>query len=226
MQKFKQIGSLAVGFALLAATPSFAMPNMSKGHMMMNKGHMMGHAMSGGYNMNSSRFSGPGQYTGAPKLPLTLSMVVAGGGPKNFQTVTLVKVLAGDKTKAEVAKLTKQYGKKNVGTFLTVFKFVVDDSLKIVTAKKVALPKTPSPDPTDGKALAAALWNAGVTPKNEFNVEVMLDKLASHPIHSQVMRDIDAKYGIAADATYHAALNQAMHDLASVYGLRNGMAKM
>jgi hypothetical protein len=34
------------------------------------------------------------------------------------------------------------------------------------------------------------------------------------------MSDIDKKYGIAADADYHAILNTAMHDLASVYGLK------
>src|SRR5579885_2548366 len=46
-------------------------------------------------------------YTGAPDLPLTLSMVEAGGGPKHFKTTTLVGVLAGKNADAEVAKLTK-----------------------------------------------------------------------------------------------------------------------
>ncbi len=166
-----------------------------------------------------SRFSGPGVYTGAPALPVTLSMVIAGGGPSHFSTLTLVKTLAGDKTSAELASLTNKFGKAKIGHFVTVFNFVVADTLKIVTAKKIALPKTPSPNPKDGKALAAALWGAGQT-GNGFNVEVMLDRAVSHGIHAQVMKDIDAKYGLAADADYHAVLNQAMHDLASVYGLK------
>ena len=166
-----------------------------------------------------SRFSGPGVYTGAPALQVTLSMVIAGGGPKNFNTVTLLKGLTGDKFDAEVGKLTKQYGKDKVGNFLKVFDYVVSDTLKIVSEKHIALPKTPSPDPHNGPALAAALWNAGQTGTG-FNVEVMLDRAVSHPIHVQVMKDIDAKYGIAADADYHAILNTAMHDLAGVYGLK------
>ncbi len=166
----------------------------------------------------ASRFSGPGVYTGAPALPVTLSMVIAGGGPSNFQTVTLVKTLAGDKTQAELASLTKKFGKEKIGNFVKVFNFVVADTLKIVKEKHIALPSTPNPNPKDGKALAAALWGAGQT-GNGFNVEVMLDRAVSHGIHDQVMKDIDAKYGIAADADYHAVLNQAMHDLASVYGL-------
>jgi len=177
------------------------------------------HGMMPNVVSQPSRFSGPGVYTGKPALQVTLSMIMAGGGPSNFKTTTLVKTLTGPKFNAEVGKLTNQYGKDKVGHFLTVFDYVVADSLKIVTAKHVALPKTPSPDPHDGKALAAALWGAGQTGSG-FNVEVMLDRAVSHPIHVQVMNDIDAKYGIAADADYHAVLNTALHDLASVYGLK------
>jgi hypothetical protein len=89
-----------------------------------------------------------------------------------------------------------------------------------VTAAKVALPDTPSPSPTDGKALAAALYTLGVNPDTKtFDVEYMLDGLVTHPIHVAVMNDIDAKYGKPADANYHAVLTQAMTDLKAVYGL-------
>ena len=166
-----------------------------------------------------TRFSGSCCiYSGAPSLALTLSMVEAGGGPNNFSSATLLKTLAGPLFDAEVAKLGKQYGKDQIAIFLKTFDFVVSDSLKIVTEKKVALPAQPSPNPKDGKALAAALWNAGQTGQG-FNVEVMLDRLVSHPIHAQVMTDIDAKYGLAADAQYHAILTTAMKDLASAYRL-------
>jgi hypothetical protein len=157
-------------------------------------------------------------YTGQPDLPLTLSMIVAGGGPTSFNTVSLLKVLTGSHFDAEVAKLTKQYGKDQVAQFLKTFDFVVSDSLKIVTEKKIALPSQPKPDPKDGAALAGALWAAGQTGE-AFNVEVMLDRLVSHPIHFKVMSDIDVKYGLAADAQYHAILTTAMKDLAAAYHL-------
>ncbi len=168
----------------------------------------------------ASRFSGPGVYTGKPALQVTLSMIEAGGGPSNFQSTTLLKTLTGDKFNAEVAKLTKQYGKQKVGNFITVFNFVINDSLRLVKQNHVALPSTPDPDPHNGPALAKALWAAGQTGSN-FNVEVMLDRAVSHPIHDQVMDDIDKKYGIAVDADYHAVLNTAMHDLAAVYGAKS-----
>jgi hypothetical protein len=170
---------------------------------------------------NPTRFSGSCcVYTGAPALPVTLSMIIAGGGPTDFKTIALVKTLAGDKTDAEVASLKQKFGDQKVANFLTVFDYVVSDSLRIVKEKNIALPSTPNPDPKDGKALAEALWGAGQT-GNGFNVEVMLDRAVSHPIHDQVMTDIDKKYGIAADADYHAVLNQAMHDLATVYGFKS-----
>ena len=201
LRKFAAIAAFA---ALVAPTAAFA---AGSGSMMPN------------ITNSPSRFSGPGVYTGKPALQVTLSMVMAGGGPSNFKTVTLLKTLTGDKFNAEVGKLTKQYGQKKIGNFLNVFEFIVSDTLKIVNQKHIALPKTPDPDPHNGPALAAALWNAGQTGTG-FNVEVMLDRAVSHPIHDQVMKDIDAKYGIAADADYHAILNTAMHDLAAVYKLK------
>jgi hypothetical protein len=166
-----------------------------------------------------TRFSGSCcVYNGQPALPVTLSMIEAGGGPSNFSTVTLLKTLTGPQFDAEVAKLSNQYGKDQVAQFLKTFDFVVGDSLRIVKQKNVALPNQPDPDPKDGAALAKALWGAGQT-GNGYNVEVMLDRAVSHPIHIQVMTDIDNKYGLAADAQYHAILTTAMKDLAGAYKL-------
>ncbi len=165
-----------------------------------------------------ARFSDAPSYMGQPSLPVTLSLVVAGGGPGKFETTKLLALLAGDKTSAEVAKLTKEYGKKNVVSFLTVFNYVIDDALNIATEKHVALPPVPNPSPLNGKALAAALYNLGVV-DGGFDVEYMLDGLVSHPIHVQVMNDIDVKYGRHADANYHQVLQTAMTDLKGVYGL-------
>jgi hypothetical protein len=167
-----------------------------------------------------ARFSGAPIYTGAPALPITLAIVVAGGGTSSFQSTKLVGVLAGDKTAAEVASLQAKFGADNVTSFLEVFDFVVNDALAKVAAAKVPLPTQPDPSPTDGRALAAALYALGVEPNTrKFDVEYMLDGLVTHPIHVAVMDDIDAKYGEAADANYHAVLAQAMVDLKSVYGL-------
>ncbi|GAC1407853.1 MAG: hypothetical protein NVSMB64_15230 [Candidatus Velthaea sp.] len=160
---------------------------------------------------------------GAPQLPLTLSVVVAGGGPASFDAGKLVGNLTGNGpiTQAELASLTKKYGAENVTSFVKTFNFVINDSLKIVTAAGVKLPAAPAPDPTDGKELSKALYTAGVTPDGKYDVEYMLDALVTHPVHVQVMKDIDANpdLGPKADANYHVVLTQAVMDLKSAYKL-------
>jgi hypothetical protein len=202
MIRLRSCAALAAALSILAVSPAFADDAM------------------GGSAMKSSgaRFGGT-VYNNNPRLENTLSLVIAGGGPKSFSTVTLFGVLAGDKAKAEEDALTKQFGAERFGQFVKTFDFVINDSLAIVTAKKVALPKKPSPDPKDGKALSKALYLDGLDPSGGFNVEYMLDHLVTHPIHVQVMKDIDAKYGQTADADYHIILTKVMGDLKAVYGL-------
>ncbi|HUN29980.1 MAG TPA: hypothetical protein VMV65_09230 [Alphaproteobacteria bacterium] len=163
-----------------------------------------------------ARFSNVLSYVGPPDLPVTLSMIEAGGGPSNFETTKLIGVLAGAQTSAEVKKLTGEYGAADVKSFLDVFNYVVSDALRLAAEAHVALPAQPNPSPTDGKALSEALYNMGVSPQG-FDVEFMLDKLVSHPIHVQVMLDIDKKFGRYADANYHTVLQTAMTDLKSAY---------
>jgi hypothetical protein len=164
------------------------------------------------------RFGGE-NYCYSPKLTNTLALVVAGGGPAHFSTVTAFGVLADGTAAAEEAKLIKQYGKPGFFQYIKTFNFVINDSLKIVTAAKVKLPAAPAPDPKDGKALAAALYTDGVDKMGKFSVEYMLDHLVTHPVHVQVMKDIDAKYGLPADAAYHAVTLTIFKDLKAVYGL-------
>jgi hypothetical protein len=176
---------------------------------------------TGGMAMNHARYSPAPVYTGSPTLPLTLSVVVAGGGPGKFDSATLVGVLAGSLTDAEVKKLSAQFGGDNVGSFLKTFNFVISDALRLVKQNNIALPSTPLPAPPDGKALSAALYTAGVTPAGTFDVEYMLDHLVSHPLHLQIMDDInnDPALGPKADGNYHAVLTQAVLDLKTAYKL-------
>jgi len=207
------LATFAAAAALLAVTPAFAQDSM---------GSMKGGSMSGTMMKAACppapRFGGS-NYCNNPKLTNTLALVVAGGGPSSFSTVTLFGVLADGKAAAEKAKLIKQYGAAGFAQYVKTFDFVIDDALKIVGEKKIALPKAPSPDPKNGKALAAALYADGVSPTAGFSVEYMLDHLVSHGIHVQVMNDIDAKFGPKADRDYHTVTLTIFKDLKAVYGL-------
>ena len=175
---------------------------------------------SGAKAMATSRYGGPA-YTGAPNLAATAALVAAGGGAAHFSIATaLTSMVGADLTNKEVAKLTKQYGKANVASFLKTFDFAVKDALKVATAAGV---KLPAPAPLKGHALAAALVKAGLASDGTFWEELQLDHAVSHKIHVQVMDDINKApgYGTAADANYHKIADQAHYDLAHALGMTN-----
>ena len=190
--------------ALVAAAVAFG-----QGKMTMGKGTM------------TSRYGGP-VYGGAPALAVTASLVEAGGGT-DWSFVKAVTSIAGEKTaNAEVAKLTKQYGKARAGTFVKVFDFAVADALRIATAAGVKLPE----GDLKGKALGAALIGAGEDAHGVFWTGYLLDKAVSHGIHMQVMDDIDKKFGEPSDKDYHRISNQAHYDLGKALGAKVKLAKL
>ncbi len=156
-------------------------------------------------------------YDGTPDLALASAMVAAGGGPKRFSSRQLFHAVTGSLEAAEAKKLADQFGPADVANTFAVFDFAVKDVVRVATAAHVALPP-PSPDPTDGKALALALYGAGITPTGKWDVGYMLEHMISHPIHHAIMHDMDAEFGAARNGRFHIVLEQMMDDLAVAYG--------
>lgn len=164
-------------------------------------------------------FGGP-TYNGAPSLAATAALVKAGGGASDFSFFRALVSMLGEKTvNAEVAKLDKQYGQKNVTDFIDGMTFAVDAALKRATAAGVSLP--PPPAGLEGARLAEALVKAGTAPDGVWWSGYLFDVALSHDIHVQVMQDIDAKFGHAADENTHRILNQAMYDVAQALKVPN-----
>lgn len=157
-------------------------------------------------------FGGP-TYNGAPALTATAALVKAGGGASDFSFSKALVSMLGQKTvNAEVAKLNKQYGEKNVTDFINGMTFAVNDGLKRATEAGVKLPAAPAD--LKGAKLAHTLVTAGTAPGGTWWAGYLFDKTLSHQIHVEVMQDIDAKYGHGADENTHKILNQAMYDVA------------
>lgn len=157
-------------------------------------------------------FGGP-IYTGAPALDVTAALVVAGGGANNFNFAKALVSMLGEKTvNAEVAKLNKQYGEKDVASFIEGMTFAVKAGLTRATEAGVKLPAAPAD--LKGVKLARTLVSAGTAPDGVWWSGYLFDKALSNPIHVKVMIDIDTKYGHGADENTHKILNQAMFDVA------------
>lgn len=76
---------------------------------------------AGSYGSATTNWFGGPIYHGKPSLQVTAALVKAGGGAHDFTfSKALVSMLGKKTVNAEVAKLTKQYGKKNVTHFTSV----------------------------------------------------------------------------------------------------------
>jgi hypothetical protein len=169
------------------------------------------------HGMPAGKAGGDGAiYTGDPDLQVAISLVTAGGAPGSFSIAKALAVLAGpDIANAEIAKLTKQYGKARFTSYVIVQNFAVNDAVKVATAAGV---KFPEPNLT-GADLATKVVNAGLL-DGAYYEGYMLDHAVSNKVHEAVMNDIDAKYGTVADANYHLISDQAHYDLAQALGLK------
>ena len=202
--------------APLVAASLFALPLGALAQSSMSSSMSGMSAMSGpDHGMPEGTKGGDGvTYTGAPDLQGAISLVTAGGEPGHFSIVMALTNLAGAATaKAEVAKLTKQYGAANVASFVAVQNFAVNDAVAIATKAGV---KFPSPD-VKGKALAVRVVKLGLV-NGTYYEGTQLDHLVTNKIHEMVMDDIDKKFGTAADANYHRIADQAHYDLAHALG--------
>jgi hypothetical protein len=226
----KRFTATAAGAALaaLCIAPAFAQPMSSPAPMAtpamggsmggsMSKGSMSGAMTGPDHGMPEGTAGGDGvSYKGAPDLQGAISLVVAGGAPGHFSIVKALTALAGAKTaNAEVAKLTKQYGAKNVASFVAVQNFAVNDAVAVATKAGV---KFPSPA-VHGTALAVRVVKLGLVDGTYYE-GVQLDHLVTNAIHETVMGHIDGKFGVAADANYHRIANQAHYDLAQALGAK------
>jgi hypothetical protein len=164
-----------------------------------------------------NQYGGP-VYEGAPDLVTAGSLISAGGGPTAFSTrVALHTIIGPQLVDPEILTLQKQYGTVAVASWLQTFDFTIRNAAVQATAAGVAFPLS-SPTHT-GKALFTDIMRDGIDADGTFWTGTMLDKLVTHPIHVQTMRDIDASIGADADANYHKITNQFIYDVAVQLGL-------
>ena len=219
MRQLRSIAALAAGLVAAVSVAAHAQPVQQ---------HTPAPAPNTSTVGAHGRFSKVRINLGAPNLALMAALIAAGGGPSAFDAQKLVGNLTGNGplTQTELAALTKKFGPQNVASFEKTFNFVITDAVAAATTAGITRPATPAPDPADAKALAAALYAAGVPPRARFDVEYMLDGLISHVIHVTVMNDVEADpdLGPKADANYHAVLGQLMLDLKRAYNLANPSA--
>jgi hypothetical protein len=171
---------------------------------------MMTVTIPANYHQNSHR--------GQPDLGLTSALIEAGGGAGHFDATKLFRVLAGPKSNPETARLDRQYGKAKVDAFFQTFSFAMIDLVQLFRENHITLPQ-PRIAPSDGRAMAIALYRDGIMPNGKYDCGYLMEHLMTHPIHIVLMHEIDNQrgHGPRHNANFHTILTQVVMDLKHTY---------
>jgi hypothetical protein len=142
--------------------------------------------------------------------PALLAAVVAlGGGADHFSGAAFRRALSAPAA-SEEQSLRTSVGTAMVERFDDVFTYVVLDGVGTLKRSGKLLP---APSSTDAKAVAAALYQAGLH-DGTFDVERLFDTLFSPAVHDHAMVAVGRKYGAAGESAYHVVLAHLVQDLA------------
>jgi hypothetical protein len=145
---------------------------------------------------------------GLPQNRALLSALVAlGGGPDRFNAAMFRKAL---ETGDEEHRLSEALGAATIERFDKVFSFVVTDGISTMKRQGITLPKA-APNPKDSKAVATALYRAGLH-DGVFNIERLFDVLFSSSVHMHAMMAVGRMYGEPGETAYHSVLARLLSD--------------
>lgn len=155
-------------------------------------------------------FAHPGhdEHPAAQKPALLASVVALGGGPEHFSAAAFRRAIEAPSS-TEEQTLRGAVGTATVDRFDAVFTYVVTDGIGTMKRGGTALPP---PSTTDAKAVAAALYQAGLH-DGTFDVEQLFDTLFSPAVHDHAMVAVGRKYGANGETAYHAVFARLVEDL-------------
>jgi hypothetical protein len=146
----------------------------------------------------------------ATQNPALLAAVVAlGGGADHFSAAVFRRALSAPAAN-EDQTLRNSVGTAMVERFDDVFTYVVLDALGTMKRSGKSLPP---PSPTDAKAIAAALYQAGLH-DGAVDVERLFDTLFSSAVHNHAMVAVGRKFGAGGETAYHVVFAHLVGDLA------------
>jgi hypothetical protein len=161
----------------------------------------------------------PARADSPPDVNVTAAFYASGGGPGGFSIVRSVSSMIGeDQLQTEMQKLASTYGQENADAFPHIFDYALSDAWTRAGRANVMIPPFGS---HEGAGLANDLLRDGTAPDGTFQTAVLLDRTLTPKVHAQVSKDIVAKYGADAAATFDKMTNQFFFDVSQVLGTYN-----
>jgi hypothetical protein len=160
-------------------------------------------------------------YEGGGRYDLVSGLVQAGGGPNSYDFRHALDAMLGQpQADNEIAKLTNQYGGKNVQDWLQGSNWMMLEGLRQLHSGGTNLP--PPDKALSGSSLASGLVDAGISPDDTtFWTAYYYDHLFSHAIAKQMISNLNAKFDEYYTQNLFMVNNQAMYDIAGMVHTHN-----
>lgn len=165
-----------------------------------------------------NRFGGP-TYQREPAADVTASLFKAGGGAGSFSMVRAFSSMIGaPEFQSELTALRSKFSSDDVDNFVSIFDFAMSDAWKRLGENNVKIPANGS---LEGRDLAQAIVMAGTTDSGNFYSGYLFDKLLTMRVNNVVNGDIDMKFGVIPNTSYHTIAATFFYDIAQLLGDRN-----
>jgi hypothetical protein len=147
----------------------------------------------------------------APDAALASAFIGSGGGAGSFSMVRAFDRMLGPSPMLTAERqMRTRYGQTQADRFVRMFNFAIADAWTVASKRNVRFPNAPST--TASSALARHLLEAG-TRNGTFRTLSLFDALFTPPVASQVMTDLDARYGPGSFLSFLRMGNRFFYDV-------------
>ncbi len=154
---------------------------------------------------------------GLPDVNLASTFIGSGGGAGSFSTVRAFdRMLGANAMLTQETQLRAMYGQHQTDQFVHMFDYAMADAWTVASRQNVKLPNAPSSSATP--ALAHELLKAGTGTDGTFRTLLLFDDLFTRPVASQVMNDLNTRYGSGSSSTFLRIANRFFYDVGQNVG--------
>jgi hypothetical protein len=156
----------------------------------------------------------PATYNGAPDTPLADAFIGSGGGPGSFSTIRAFDGMIGpDAVLTAERDLASAGGTHDADGFIRQMDYAISDSWTVASRQNVKLGDAPAINGSSD--IARSLVRDGTTPDGTFDTGYLLAHLFTPGVATQVMHDLDARYGEGTSGQFTLMGNRFFSDVAA-----------
>lgn len=156
----------------------------------------------------------PAGFRGTPDVSVADAFIGSGGGAGSFSSIRAFDGMIGsDAVLAAERDLAGAGGTKQSDRFVREFDYAVADAWTVASRDNVKMGSAPMS--TGTPALASSLIHDGTSADGTFDTQNLFAHLFGSRVETQVMTDLDARYGAGTAADFTRMGNRFFSDVAA-----------